>query len=334
MLSELNYAYGKPSATGSLKNSPEDFCVEENLGFELTGEGEHLFLLIEKKLLNTEEMAKILAQKLKLPIRAISYAGMKDKYARTIQWFSLHLPGMDDPILDDLQDLQYRVLKAIRHNKKLKVGALKSNRFYIKVHNFNYDEADLSVRIQKVTSNGVPNYFGPQRFGNNGRNLERAKDLLLEGKKFKDRHLRGIYYSTARAFIFNEILSKRVGMGNWNNPLTGDVMMLTGSHSVFQVPEITEDIYQRIASHDISPAGVLWGEGKELLEREALEIQTQTLEPLLPWCSALEQHRLQKLYRSMVLVPEDLQFQENEFRFSLPSGAFATSVLREICLTL
>jgi len=330
MLNALSFAYGPPIASGVIKTNPHDFCVEENLGFELTGEGEHLFLLIEKTLLNTEDMVKIISKSLHIPQKSISYAGLKDKHAKTTQWFSLHLPGIANPSLNDFHADNFRILEAKRHNKKLKIGALKGNNFIIRISDFVYDEKELMGRIDLVRAHGVPNYFGSQRFGHQGNNLERAKGLLLDNKKIKDRHLRGIYYSAARSFLFNQIVSSRVEANNWNSPVDGDVMMLAGTHSIFEIDVIDAEINRRIAEHDIFPAAPLWGKGKELLHKDALRYQTLALEPWHEWCEALEQHGLQKLYRSMVLIPEDLKLTNDIFSFSLPTGAYATTVLREL----
>ena len=330
MLNELNYAYGRPTTCGQIKGSPDDFCVEEHLGFELTGQGEHLCLLIEKKQINTEEMARIIARSLHLPLKAISYAGLKDKFAKTIQWFSLHLPGMVDPILDDLNTENYRLLKAVRHHKKLKIGALKENHFKIKVRQCDHASTELLSRVEHIKLHGVPNYFGPQRFGHEGGNLERAKEVLLDNKKIKNRHLRGIYYSAARSFLFNQLLSLRVQKACWNLPISGDLMMLAGSHSIFQINAVDDELLKRVGEHDVFPAAPLWGEGPELVTMNALQIQNEANKPWNDWCIALEQHGLQKSDRSMVLIPENLQQQEDIFSFTLPAGAYATTVLREL----
>ena len=255
---------------------------------------------------------------------------MKDKFARTTQWFSLHLPGMADPELAWLNTENYRLLKSTRHNKKLKIGALKENHFIIKVCHFEYDEKELFARIEKIKAYGVPNYFGPQRFGHNNNNLQRARAILLENKKTKDRHLRGIYYSAARSFLFNEMVSFRVGQGYWHSPLEGDLMMLVGSHSVFPLEEVDEGIIQRIKAHDISPTAPLWGKGKELLTDKALSMQNEALEGLEDWCLALEKHRLERSYRPLILFPEKLEFKDDVFKFTLPAGGYATMVLREV----
>lgn len=330
MLDDLHFAYGAPSAMGVLKANPEDFCVVEDLGFEPSGAGEHLFLLVEKTLLNTEDMVNIISESFNLPKKVISYAGLKDKYAKTTQWFSLHLPGLDNPSLDAFHGHNFKLLNAVRHHKKLKIGALKGNHFVIRLSDFRYEEPELLARIDQVRAHGVPNYFGPQRFGNQGSNVDRAKALLLEHKKIKSRHLRGIVYSAARSLLFNHILSHRVLAGNWNRPIEGDLMMLAGTHSVFAIDTVDDEIDRRIDEHDIFPAAPLWGQGKELLSKEALRLQTAALEPWSDWCDALEAHGLQKLYRTMVLLPENLQWNKDIFSFSLPTGAYATTVLREL----
>jgi tRNA pseudouridine13 synthase len=137
-------------------------------------------------------------------------------------------------------------------------------------------------------------------------------------------------YSAARSLLFNHILSHRVQAGHWNSAIEGDLMMLAGTHSVFAIDTVDDEIHRRINEHDIFPAAPLWGEGKELLSKEALKQQTVALEPWRDWCDALEAHGLQKLYRSMVLLPENLQWNKDIFSFSLPTGAYATTVLREL----
>lgn len=335
---DLFYAYGQPSSTGQFKTHPADFKVDEQLGFELTGEGEHLFLRVEKENLNTEELIKQIARSLNKSPRLISHAGLKDRQAITTQWLSVHCPGENINVSEILQGTHWRILENKRHAKKLKIGGLASNRFQIVLRGVTNCDA-LQERLKLIQKEGVPNYFGPQRFGHQGRNLIEAQAVLLEKKRIKDRFLRGIYYSAARAFLFNRILSSRVERNDWNKPIPGDVMQLNGRHSIFAIDVPDETIFQRVAEQDISPASVLYGKGPDLLQNEALSVQNTILEPFLSWCEALEAHGLERAYRAHILGVPNLswEWQNNSaeastllLSFELPPGAYATSILREM----
>jgi len=333
-LLNLPHAYGAPQAKAIFKQSPEDFKVDEVLGFELTGEGEHLFLHMEKMNLNTEQLAGILAQAFEVPKKAVTYAGLKDKFAVTTQWFNVHLPGK---IIDDLTFLNgdnYRLLQAKRHSKKLKIGYLKGNNFFIRLKDVQGDKKELEDRLNHIKSKGVPNYFGEQRFGHQGQNLVKAKEVLLNNKKVKNKFLRGIYYSAARAFLFNQVLARRLVLYSWPKAINGDVLQLAGSHSFFHAQDIDDEIENRIQQFDISPAGPLWGEGKLQITDLALQELEKALESWQSWCDALESQRLKLAYRPFILVVEKMEWQwrqeDLELTFFLPAGAYATSVLREL----
>lgn len=330
MYSELSYAYGKPLSSGAIKQSPEDFIVEEKLGFNCVGEGEHLYLLIEKKMLTTQEMHQILSNTFDLPLNQISYAGLKDKFGITSQWFSLHLPGKPNPCLESLFTDQFRLLEHKRHTHKLQTGALKENHFKLKLREAALDEEDLFKRLKLIQAHGVPNYFGPQRFGNQESNIEQAKRFLIEKCKVKGRYLKGIYISTARSLLFNELLSYRIKNHCWNQAVDGDLMMLSGTNSVFHIEKTSIEIKKRIKEHDISPAGVLWGTGKERLSDLALSLQEAAFTDYKDWLLALESQRIKKAYRSLILHPQNLSFEDNTFEFTLPKGSYATVLLREL----
>lgn len=330
---QWHFAYSKPTSLALIKHYPEDFIVEERLGYDLSGEGEHVYLFIEKKGLNTEQVVKALSRHFSKSVRLISYAGLKDKQAVTRQWFSIHCPGEHLEGLDQLKGEGWSVLSHHRHNKKLKKGGLSANRFQLILRELELIE-DIETRLAWIKEKGVPNYFGQQRFGHEGKNLLHAKALLLENKPCKDRFLKGIYYSAARSYLFNCILSARVEQQNWNKALAGDVMQLSGSQSIFVIDEPDETIEKRVHEHDISPAVPLWGKGEEKAHAQALAAQSKALEGLEPWLSALEKHDLARSYRALVLMPQDLkwEWQERELHlsFELPAGCFATSVLREL----
>lgn len=332
-VNELAFAYGKPEASGVFKASADDFKVDERLGFKLSGNGEHQFLRIEKRGLNTEELVKRLAKTLSKPVKSISYAGLKDRQALTTQWLSVHCPGEIIPDAHLLGGDGWRVIESGRHLKKLKIGGLASNLFTLVVREIS-DCSAVEARLLVIKTGGVPNYFGPQRFGHNGQNVSRAADILFKGVRVKDKFLRGIYYSAARSWLFNRILSLRVTQHSWNKALSGDVMQLAGTHSIFPVDIPDETIHARMAANDLSPASVLWGLGHERLRLEALVVQQQGVDGLKSWCEALEQHGLERAYRAHVLHPQGLTWQWQDanltLSFELVPGAYATSVLREL----
>lgn len=333
-MNNLTHAYGKPNATATFKASPDDFKVCELLAFELSGAGEHQFLRIEKRGLNTEELVKSLARCLNKPVKSISYAGLKDRQALTTQWLSVHCPGEDIANASELEGSGWRVIDCGRHLKKLKIGGLSGNQFTVILRDM-LNTDDIEERLNVIQLGGVPNYFGPQRFGHNGQNIIKAQDMLLKGVRVKDRFLRGIYYSAARSFLFNRILSERVTANTWNKALSGDVMQLGGTHSIFSIDTPDESIHARIASHDISPTAPLWGKGCERMSMDALISQQNALQGFEPWCDALEQHGLERMYRSHTLQVSHLTWDWLDahslaLSFELVAGAYATSVLREV----
>lgn len=331
----LAYAYGQPLSTGNIKTTPEDFKVDEILGFEPTGEGEHLFLLIEKRGINTEELVKELATLTNLSPKLISYAGLKDRQALTTQWVGLHCPGQDIPEANSFSGKGWRVIESKRHSKKLKTGGLSGNAFQLILRDVKPDEA-LEKRLHHIQTLGVPNYFGNQRFGYGGQNLMKAQRLLEGGYKIKDRFLRGMYYSAARSFLFNCILSERVKQNNWNQALAGDVMQLGGTKSVFTLETPDDVIKKRVEEFDISPAGVLWGYGENKATAQALAIQQEMLLPYEKWCDGLIKQKLELAYRPFILQVKDLAWQREDdnllVKFKLPAGSYATSVVRELVL--
>lgn len=331
---QLAFAFGKPQSIGSIKQSPDDFKVDELLGFELSGEGEHQFLLIEKRGLNTEELIKSLARLTGYLEKNISCAGLKDRQAVTRQWISIHCPGHAIDNANELCGNGWRVIESNRHIKKLKTGALIGNKFRLVIRDI-VGKEDIEARLQRIKQYGVPNYFGNQRFGFDGQNVIKAKSMLLDGVKIKNRFLRGMYYSAARSFLFNLILSERIKIGAWNKALPGDIMQLGGKNSIFPI-EIPDDlIHSRVQSFDISPASPLWGRGRDSADGEALIVQQQALAGFDDWCHALEQHGLERGWRALMLAVNHLTWQwQNDtvlsLSFTLTSGSYATSVIREL----
>jgi len=335
--SDLAYAYGKPETKGRLKVRNSDFQVDEIMPVQATGEGEHLWLKIEKDGSNTDWVAQQLAKLAGVKSMAVSYAGMKDRHAITTQWFSVHLPGIEDPDFSVLSIDDFKILQQTRHNRKLKRGALSGNQFRIRVTELEGKTESLDEKLQLIKQNGVPNYFGEQRFGREMGNLAKAVKMFNQEIKKLKKQQRGLYLSSARSWIFNQILSTRIRQNNWLVPMQGEVFMLNRKSACFtdesQNLQISEEIKQRLLDKEINLTGCLWGEGKSMAMRDVLELERQLAEEHKQLAEGIESARLKQERRALRLVPENLNWEITgntlNIEFDLPAGAFATMVLRE-----
>ncbi len=335
-LSSLAYALGPPTCTGLLRATPEDFHVDEQLGFEPEGEGEHLWLRIRKRNQNTQDVARRLAQWAEVKAVDIGYAGLKDRRAVTTQWFSVKLAGRTDPKLEGLITQELEVVEQQRSRKKIKRGSLQGNVFQLTIRNLEGDLHELQRRLEIISRDGLPNYFGEQRFGRN--NLTCAS-ALFEGRiRVRDRHKRGLYLSAARSAIFNRLLSQRIQAGSWNRALEGDVMMLAGSHSIFTLTEVDDVIRQRVTEGDIHPTGFMWGKGALLTRGEPKTLEERVAATAELWCQGLERARMKQERRALRLCMSNMSWTIESKRgekpllhlnFQLPAGSYATVVLRE-----
>ncbi|MFN3582248.1 MAG: tRNA pseudouridine(13) synthase TruD, partial [Pseudomonas sp.] len=253
-------AWGAPCGRAVLKALPEHFRVTEVLDIELGGQGEHLWLLIEKRNLNTEEVAGRLARAAGVKVRDVSYAGLKDRKAVTRQWFSLQLPGRPDPDFSSLWGEDLRCFHSQRHSRKLQRGAHRANHFVIHLSQLQADTALLDERLQTIAEQGVPNYFGPQRFGHGANNILDARSWAERGALPPARGTRSRLLSSARSLIFNQLLAQRVATGTWNQVMPGDCLAFTDSRSHFSAERLASDD-RRFAALDVHPTGPLWGLG-------------------------------------------------------------------------
>jgi tRNA pseudouridine13 synthase len=327
-------AHGQACGRAVLKASAEDFQVDEVLDIPLTGQGEHLWLWVEKRGLNTEDAARRIARAAGLPLKAVSYAGLKDRQALTRQWFSLHLPGKADPDLATAQGDDLAVLRSLRHNRKLQRGAHAANGFTLRLTALEADREALQQRLQRIAAQGVPNYFGLQRFGFAGGNVEEARQYAARQELPAQRNLRSRLLSAARSYLFNRVLAERVAAGSWNQAQVGDLLAFTGSRSFFMAGE-AETADPRLALLDLHPTGPLWGEGA-LSTAEAVQLVEQGVgagEPaLLEWLAKAGMAHERRILRLPIggltwhyPEPDILQLA-----FVLPAGCFATVVVREL----
>src|SRR5215469_14573945 len=227
-------AHVAPLGPGRLRAEPEDFLVEELLGFEAAGAGQHVLLKVRKRNANTQWIAGELARACGCRQGDVGYAGLKDRRAVATQWFTVPQSRLAPQDWVGVRSGEYEVLEAHRHSRKLPRGALAGNRFVIRVRGTAVDEASLASRLADIERRGVPNYFGPQRFGKGGANLERLSADLRSLKQPE----RGFILSAARSLVFNAVLAERVGDGSWERLEPGDLANLDGRGSVFPVDAI------------------------------------------------------------------------------------------------
>jgi tRNA pseudouridine13 synthase len=332
MSKSLQYLYTQPQSTGQLRSEMSDFKVFERLPFEPCGEGEHIFIHIRKTGANTLVVARELAKYFKVKEGLVSYAGLKDRFAVTEQWFGIHLPGKTVYDLSNLAIEGVEVLSVKRHNKKLRIGALSGNRFELvlrKVSNID----DVLRRWAAVSQFGVPNYFGEQRFGINGGNLDRALELF-QGKKVKDKKKRGLYLSAARSEIFNQIISQRIENNQFESLSIGDVFMLSGTQSVFLAEAIDKTIMQRFQEKDIDLTAALWGAGELMSQGESQQLEQEIANEYSDFCQGLVKFGLKQERRRIRLSLTEGQITSGNdtitLSFFLPSGCYATTILREL----
>ena len=311
----LNFplAYGAVTAHANFRVCAEDFQVVEDLGFSPVGAGEHVYLWVEKRGENTAWLAEQIARLAGVKIQDVGYAGRKDRHAVTRQWFSVYLPqreGYKEPDWQRLNSDSVTLLAVSRHSRKLRKGEHKGNQFVIGLRQVQLsDPVAFGQKLDAVFAEGVPNYFGEQRFGHYGNNLLEAQRLLVEAKPYRDKQKRGLILSAARSYLFNQVLAGRVEAGNWRTLIPGEP--------------------------SDQPTGPLWGRGRPLAAEPLLAFEASLLSPWSDWCNGLEHVGLNQERRPLVLKPVSASYQwlaEDHLQlcFTLETGAFATAVLREL----
>ena len=331
--SELPRAYGTPPLTATLRSAPEDFRVEEILGYDADGEGEHALLWVEKREANTDWVARELARFAGVSPVNVGYAGLKDRHAVTRQAFTVQLPGKADPDWNAFPHAEVKVLASTRHKRKLKRGALRGNRFVLVLRDVRGDRERAEEVLNNIATRGVPNYFGEQRFGREGGNVAQAR-AMFAGRRV-DRDKRSILLSAARSHIFNGVLAARVERDAWDKPLEGEIWSLAGSRSWFGPEPFDDVLATRLAQGDIHPSGPLWGQGDSPAIGAAGELEREVSSTFNDLAVGLAAARMDQERRPLRLLAKEFRWrwlddEALELSFELPAGAYATVVVREL----
>ncbi|GAA6136197.1 tRNA pseudouridine(13) synthase TruD [Oceaniserpentilla sp. 4NH20-0058] len=327
-------AYPKLSVSAQFRTQQDDFFVSEITNRQLHASGPHLYLHIEKRGVNTHWLARQLANHAKIDLKDVGYAGLKDRHAVTRQWFSLPLKNNEPDLTHLFAKDEFTLLSKGYYGVKLKRGALGGNAFRIVLRNVQGDQAKINQRLELIRNQGVPNYFGEQRFGHDFENIQQAQQLFESGKRPRNRQKASMYTSAARSYLFNNMLAKRIELKQWDIPMEGEVFGFAGSLRGFK-QENNEDERNRLRAQRIHPSCALWGKGDALSEGALAQLE-QTQAHAYPLLSqGLEKQGLKQERRATRMLLPDLfwQWQDDStlvLRFNLASGYFATSVLREL----
>ena len=320
-----------PKQTALLKAECANFVVKEQLGYDMSGDGEFVAVKVRKTDCNTLFVGEQLAKFAGISARNMSYAGLKDRKAITEQWFSLQMPGQPTPDFSQFSLDGVEILEITRHQRKIRIGSLQGNHFEILLRNA--EETDeLKVRLDFLAKNGFPNYFTEQRFGRDGNNLTQALRWANGEIKVKDRHKRSFYLSAARSEVFNLIVAKRIELGLAQQVLNGDILQLNGSHSWFVADE-SEDLtqlQQRLIQQDILLTAPLIGEE----DKSEVDFENDIFAQHQALFDLMRQERMKAARRPILMQPQQFQwqFEPNGLRlkFYLPAGSYATALVREL----
>lgn len=328
-------AHGGPAGRARLKAAAEDFVVEERLGFAADGGVAHVLLKVEKRGRDTLQVARELARLVDAPPRDVGFAGLKDRLAVATQYFTVPAPRPPRE-LAGLEGPGFRVLEAAAHSRKLRRGALAGNAFVLVLRELDADPELLAERLARVALAGVPNYFGPQRFGQGGSNLESiARCAAGEGLP-RAREPRAFVLSAARSLLFNAVLARRVVEGSWDRLLPGELVNLAGRNSWFAAGAIDAELESRLARRDVHPTGPLAGRGPSPSDAAGV-LEAEVLAGFGTLPAALEREGLEAARRPLRLWPEDFRAVAEHgtlrLEFRLPPGAYATAVVRELVAT-
>ncbi len=324
-----------PGVGGRIRVRPDDFEVEEVPSYEPSGAGDHLYLWVEKRDVGPEFFSRTIAQRAGVPVGAVGTAGLKDRHAVTRQWVSV--PKEAEPRLKQIDGDGIRVLSVSRHTNKLKPGHLRGNKFRLLIRDADRSKADaLAAILDRIRTHGLPNFYGPQRFGRDGSTIELGFDCLFGKQRRRVRPFQFKFaLSAVQSVLFNDCLSARLTDGLLRTVLPGDVMMKWPFGGIFVAEDVAAE-QPRFDARETVTGGPMFGgrmfaSGGVAAEREAKVLTDRALSPAAfagfgKLLSGTRRHNLVYL--------DDLtaEWEPDGLRlaFTMPSGSYATVVLREV----
>lgn len=344
------------------KNS-KDFTVEELPLYEFSGDGEHVVLAVRKKDLTTWEMLNVVSSSIGVKLRDIGYAGLKDKDGMTIQHISL--PRNFENAIKDITHPNIKILNVTRHKNKIKLGHLAGNRFFIRLKKIvPSDFVKLKNALSKISNEGMPNYFGYQRFGRDGKNHELGREIVYGTKKERNQNLKRFFISAYQSHLYNEWLDFRINASRLiesfdKKELEQAIKMHFVSKNISLEPKIAQKLKEqtqffklfngeamchyphgklftaenaneeavRFAQKQISPTGLLCGEKNRVSSADAFEIEKRFMDEKI---KALGDRRYAWIFPGECDIEYDEEEAHAKIRFALPKGSYATSLLEEI----
>ncbi|RDU64833.1 tRNA pseudouridine(13) synthase TruD [Helicobacter sp. MIT 14-3879] len=352
----LNYLNHSPINFYFVKNS-KNFVVEEIPLYNFSGSGEHLILKVRKKNISTNEMLNIFSKNLNIKRNEIGYAGLKDKHSLSIQYISINKKFTKNIEKLDIENI--KILDSTYHNNKLKLGHLSGNKFYIRIKKLNFVDANKIQEVCKIISqNGMPNYFGIQRFGKNKDNYKEGRDIL-EGKlKIRDKKISKFLISSFQSYLFNNWLKDRIKfckiLESFNPKEIQTMLKKDITLSLDEIISLkSQKHFFKILKGDIMrfyPNGKLYyKDNKDILEVERFNLRELVPTGLLCGSKTIKSNNLAAFFENKFIdnlldkelgdrrfawvFVENLKFRykkeiaNGEFNFTLPKGSYATIFL-------
>ena len=329
---DLRLLTSTPGSGGTLRTAPEDFVVEERPIYLPSGSGEHLYLHLEKRGHTTAHVAREISNQLGVKARDLGIAGLKDRHAVTRQWISL--PAKFEPRLGEFSLEGVQILEVSRHTNKLSLGHLNGNRFTVRVRGAAGTAQQAAETLETLTQLGLPNYFGPQRFGLRGLNAEEGLRVLRGESGIRDPQVRRFLSSSVQSALFNRFVSLRLERGVFDAVLTGDMAKKRDTGGVFLVEDARAES-PRALRGEISATGTLFGRKTRPLTLEAGALEAEVLSEFGLTPPVFDSRKGDRRVTRVFLEESALTAREDGYTvsFALPRGSFATSLLRELMKT-